>query len=298
MLDQIVWVNHPGQVVAVEWHVSSSYPQYNAEGRAKWRQYPPPYNGGYATPWAWIDGRNASYQYTYWEAYVSDALSYPTDVGVNITGSYDRGTRTGQVVAEILNGSADPIAANAYIVITEDSINYTGPNGDPWHNHVCRDYVPTETGTPLSVPAGGSDTVVQNFTLNSAWNQDRCNVLVYFQSPVVQSDSSKITYNAAQVPIALITGLQEPGLRKLAGPAVQVFPNPCRGAARISFPARNVAPYRLRLYGVDGSLVRELTGSTAAGANTVALERLSAGIYSFALETGGELARGRITVSN
>jgi len=298
MLDQIVWVNHPGQVVAVEWHVVSSYPLYSAEGRAKWQQYPPPYSGSYATPWAWVDGRNASYVYTNWEAYVSDALTYPTDIGVNVTGSYDRGTRNGQAIAVISNGSTSPIDANAYVVITEDSINYVGPNGDPWHNHVCRDYIPTQTGTPLSVPAGGSDTVIQDFTLSSNWNQDKCNVVVYFQSPTLQPDSSKVTYNSTQVTVASITGLQEPGLHVSVGPAVQAVPNPSRGAVQLSFSARAAAPYRLRLYAANGSLVRELIGRASEGTNTIAFDRLSAGVYSFVLEAGHASSRGRITVSN
>jgi len=64
-------------VARVEWHIYSASPLYNAEANAKWRLYPPPYNGGYATPWLWVDGKNRGYNYNSWENYIYDQMLVP-----------------------------------------------------------------------------------------------------------------------------------------------------------------------------------------------------------------------------
>src|SRR5512138_301194 len=110
MLDRLS-IDYAGYIAPIEWHISSSYPLYNAEGRAKMRMYPPPYQGGYATPWAWIDGHNCSYDYNGWGGYVSSRMLEATDVRMYLGGTYNPDTREGTIEAVLYNQGMMPVDA-------------------------------------------------------------------------------------------------------------------------------------------------------------------------------------------
>jgi len=281
----------------IEWHINSGYPLYNAEGRSKWRAYPPPYNGGYATPWAWVDGKSRSYQYSQWATYVYQQLTVPSDVQLAIGGTYDPGSRAGTAVIEMLNSSASAISATAQVVITEDSIYYAGPNGDPWHNHVCRDYVPDYNGTLVTIPASGADTLTIPYALDPGWNQDRCNVVVYVHKTDVQPDSSRPVYNGAIVKVMTMTGTAEPPARREPRMTVSCRPNPFRTRTVFSVSAAANTPYRLSVYSADGGLVRESVGTLPDRGelewNAAGLPR---GVYAYRLTTGAGTAQGKLVL--
>lgn len=266
--------------MAIQWHISSSYPLHNAEGRLKWRQYPPPYNGGYATPWCWVDGKNASYIYYYWEDYVNSALMIPADVQINLTGTYNTETRIGQVQAEFVNSSSSSISANAYFVITEDSLYYVGPNGDPWHNHVCRDYIPDQNGTSVTIPENGQDTLTQSFTLDSGWNVEKCNMVVYLQDPTIQPDSSKITFQGATIKIAQLTGISEEKPKNIISD-LRIAPNPCKGILEINLKPSTSNVLQLR--DVAGRILKQVSVSASDELVQLDLNKFSNGIYFVSL---------------
>lgn len=161
MLDQVEEAN-PGKLARVAWHIySGAPPMYKAEANAKWRRYPPPYQGGYATPWLWVDGKSRSYQYNSWQNYIYDEMLVPADVGLTHVGTtYDPVSRSGQLKVECYNSGAAPIISAALqFAITEDSVRYTGSNGDSIHNGVLRDYVPNQNGTTITLGPGVTDTM-------------------------------------------------------------------------------------------------------------------------------------------
>jgi hypothetical protein len=302
MLDQIL-IDYAGYAVGVQWHISSSYPLYNAEGRNKMRTYPPPYNGGYATPWAWIDGRNATYIYSGWPGYVSERMLQPTNILMSLSGTYNPGTRQGTVQAVFFNNGMTVANGKCHMVITEDSLNYTGPNGDPWHNHVCRDYLPNELGTDISIPGGGYDTVIQSFTLQANWVERMCRVVVYAQDPTIHPDVGYGGFQAGEAPVLELTGLAEP--RVPAGfyqnVAAEVTPNPCRDKAVFRFVAPAGQSYRLGVYSLDGSLVREFEGVSRAGETSLDWQRdgsVARGVYGWRLACGGAVTSGKLVVTD
>ncbi len=302
MLDQIC-IDYEGYVAAVEWHISSSYPLYNAEGRSKMRTYPPPYNGGYATPWAWIDGRNCSYVYSAWPGYVAQRILEPTDVRLWLSGTYDPGTRSGTVQAVFYNQGLAPVNGTCEMVITEDSLYYVGPNGDPWHNHVCRDYLPDHLGTPVSVPGGGYDTVVQPFTLQSGWVERMCKIVVYAQDLSFHPDSGYGAFQAGSVNVVELVGIETPSVPAsfYNNVAAGVSPNPCRSAAEFRFVAQPDRPYRLTVYRLDGSVVQEFTGQTRTGVTSVRWQRgpaVPCGVYAFRVDVAGATATGRLVIAD
>jgi hypothetical protein len=286
--------------VAVEWHVGSSYPLYNAEGRAKWYMYPPPYSGSYATPWIWIDGRQRGYVYSQWASYVSQRIAVPSDVMINLTGTYNSGLNTGEIMIELYNGSGARIDGAAQVVIVEDSCYYLGPNGDPWHNHVCRDYIPTQNGTSVSLQPGLYDTLIQPFTINAAWNESKCKIVVYLQNMTLQTDSSMPVYQGAETKVTALTGIEENSSFVIQPVKVSVNPNPCREKVRFNFADISGENYRLSIYRIDGSLVRELVGSNSDldwNLTDNQGKKLQPGVYGYRLLTPNRSVSGKIIIS-
>lgn len=287
--------------MAVEWHVGSSYPLYSAEGRAKWYMYPPPYSGSYATPWIWIDGRQRGYVYSQWASYVAQKLAIPSEVMINLTGSYNSGSRTGEIMVEFYNGSGARIDGAAQVVIVEDSCYYVSPNGDQWHNHVCRDYIPNQSGTNVSIQPGTYDTLTQPFTLNAAWNESRCKIVVYLQNMTLQADSSLPVYQGAETKLTALTGIDEKSSLKIQPVKITVNPNPCRENVRFNFTDISGENYRLSIYRIDGSLVREFIG-TNSNLNWNLTDKqgrkLQAGVYQYRLQTANRSTSGKIIISD
>jgi hypothetical protein len=286
VLDQIV-ASYPGQVMSIEWHTASGYPLYNAESRTRWFTYPAPYwyNNGwyYATPWLWVDGKQRGYDCYAWEGYVADAVAQPADVEVNLTGNYDPVSRTGQIVAEFVNGTSSSISGTALAAITEDSLYYVAPNGDPWHNHVGRDYIPNQNGTAVTVPANGRDTLALDFTIGTGWNDARCQALVYFQNPSVQPDSSKPVYDGSSTPVLLLTGVKESHGPVRVHDRFTISPNPTTGLLQVN--RAGTERRQLLVHDAAGRLVRRCAVEAGPG-SSVDLRDLQEGIYLVNLEGG------------
>jgi len=296
VLDQISR-DYAGYVAPIEWHTVSIYPLYSAEGRAKWFQYPPPYNGGYATPWLWVDGKSRSYQSGAWAGYVSSQILVPSDVRLSHVGTiYDPATRSGEVVLECLNGGSTEITAALQVVITEDSLHYTGPNGDPIHNHVCRDYVPDQNGTTVTIPAGEADTVTVAYSLQPSWVEEYVKIVTYLQNMTTQPDSTKPCYQGAIGGVLSFTGVEESKLLAARDLRVQVSPNPCRTGCEFTLSGAAAHGARITVYSPDGRLVSSF--ETAANEATWHRAGLPRGIYLYRVNAGTATAEGKLVVTD
>ncbi|HDQ98801.1 MAG TPA: hypothetical protein ENN51_00740 [candidate division WOR-3 bacterium] len=301
-MDQIV-LDFPGRIAAIEWHINASYPLYSAEARTRFRSYPPPYNGGYATPWAWIDGKSRGYQYSSWSSWAQYQMAIPAEYGIGLTGSYTPGAGSGELAIELTNPTSSPVTADLFVVITEDSIYYSAPNGDPWHNHVCRQFATGVSGTSVTIPAMTTDTVIQNFAIESGWVEERCNLVAYLQTPDVQPDSSRPIHQGAIIRLLELTGIaeREPVRPRLA---VTAGPNPVRDRAELHFNARPGSSWRLAVYSSTGRRVASLQG-IANGKDIVTWNRrdesgsrVPAGVYGWRLTVDGRTAQGKLVTTD
>jgi len=284
-------------VARVEWHIYSASPLYNAEANAKWRLYPPPYNGGYATPWLWVDGKNRGYNYNSWENYIYDQMLVPSDVGMtHLATTYDSISRSGQVQVEYYNSGADTINAAVQFVITEDSCYYVGTNGDAWHNGVCRDYVPNQYGTPLTLAPGAADTVTLSYSLQPSWVQEKVKLVLYLQNMTVQSDSSMPCYQGIANKVMDYTGVQEPWLFSTGDLRVQVGPNPCRTGCEFTLSGAAAHGARIAMYSPDGRLVSNV--QTAGNKASWSRNGVSRGIYLYRVTSGTATAQGKLVVTD
>lgn len=306
-VDQIV-ANYPGRVAAIEWHINSGYPLYSAEARQRWYSYPPPYYSGgnwyYATPWAWFDGKNRGYQYTAWNSWAQTHMAVPAEVGINLAGEYLPGAGSGELTIELVNPTSEDVSANLLVVITEDSIYAPAPNGDQWHNHICRDYVTGIAGTSVTIPAQTTDTIIQPFVIEGGWVERHCHLIAFLQNPTQQPDSSRPVLQGATTRLLELTGVKEPprptGLRL----SVTGGPNPVRDRAELRFNAAPGARWELAVFSSAGRLVTERSGAVA-GSELVTWQprdasgsRLPAGVYAWRLAVASETAQGKFVLTD
>jgi hypothetical protein len=297
-LDQICQ-DYAGQVAPIEWHVNSTgYPLYSTEAKAKMFLYPPPFYGGYVTPWLWVDGKSLGSSYDTWASYVAGQVSVPTDVSLAHVGTtYDPTLRNGSLKVECHNGGATSIDAALLVALTEDSIYFDAPNGDPWHNHVCRDYIPDENGTPVTLAPGATDTVILPYAVHPAYVAQNVKLVVYLQNMAVQPDSSLPCYQGLVGNVLdFVNGVEEsksPAVRDLR---VSATPNPCRIGCQFVLSGAVAEGARITMYAADGRLVSSFP---AAGSRTSWTRAgLARGVYLYRVNAGTATAEGKLIVTD
>ncbi len=289
-------------------HIGTSYPLYCAEARSRWYSYPPPYYSGgnwyYATPWLWYDGDpHGSYTYSQWQSKILARMAQPSPVTVTMWGDYSQTDGTGMINAQFRNDGSTTLSGRVLYVITEDSLYYLGPNGDPWHNHVARDYIPNQNGQSVSVPAGDSVTVSYAFTIQAGWNEDNCDIIAMFQDTQFQADSTKEVWQGGIKPVMDLIGVEEYESDVMPVYAVNSIPNPCVSNTSFQFELPIGTNYKIAIYDVSGRRIQTLDGIASGAKESVRwnLEdntetHVSSGIYCYRFESEVTNQTGKIIV--
>ncbi len=292
------------RIAPITYYTGSSDPFYTTEGYSRWHSYPPPYRYGsswvYAWPWLWLDGdKHPGYQYATWEGYLQARLPVPSDLEIDLGGSYEPGSRSGSLEITIENVGSVPLTGTLQCVLTESELYYVAPNGLDWHHHVMRDMIPTDAGTSVTLPPGEPTVVTLGFELDPAWVADECKLICFVQHEVLQPDSTKEIWQGAKVAVLDLTGsaaveTRPQGTAALQAPAVlqPMRPNPARPATEVTFELAGPAEVSLDLFDIAGRKVRVLAaGRYPAGAHTMVWNgtggdglQVPAGIYYCRLE--------------
>lgn len=200
-------------------------------------------------------------------------MNMPASVTIKISGSYDPVTRNGTMRVVYRNDSTGTIhQARAITAITEDSIEYYAPSGDSMYNNVARDYVPDPDGQVFSIPAGDSAIISQYFTLDTAWNFDKCMIVTWLQSDVWTADSNKPIYQGCKKPVSELDqfaiGEQVSNGLDLRTSAM---PNPCtdRSGTRFVFDLAAGTQYKIGIFDIQGRRLRKISGISEGLENRV-----------------------------
>ena len=286
-------------------HIASSYPLYCAEALQRMYTYRPPYNGGYATPWLWYDGdQHGSYTYSQWQSKIVARMNQPAPVTVTMWGDYSQTDGTGMINAQFRNDGSTTLSGRVLYVITEDSIYYAqAPNGDVWHNHVARDYIPNYTGQSVSIPAGDSVTVAYPFTIQAGWDENRCEIITMFQDTQFQADSTKEVWQGGIKPVMDLIGVEEYESDVMPVYAVTSIPNPCVSNTSFQFELPIVTDYRIDIYDVSGRRLRSLSGVTHQTQGSVNWDltndqgaKVGAGVYLYRFTSEVLNTSGKVVV--
>jgi hypothetical protein len=301
---------NPGRVALVEMHVSSSYAGYGMylyEARQRMFFYPAPhYQGGwgYYTPYLWYDGHKGSVSYSTWQSKINTRMNIPSPVTITMWGDWWPAAGTGTIYAQFRNDSTATLTGNVLFVATEDSIIIRNvPNGDTMHNHVARDYLPTNTGEIVSVPAGDSITLSRTFALQPTWKPDMIEFVTWIQDLNMNPEDSTIEIWQGGILDIDELGIEEYGNNEIAQAHIIPIPNPAVNATRFSFTLPDRTTYRIAFYDVSGRKIKTLTGIASGNEESVEWNlrneqgtRVSAGVYLYRFESSEIETTGKVVV--
>lgn len=299
--------NYPGRVAAIEMHVSIFDSFYLPEALNRMHYYPPPCstvgNWFYTSPWLWYDGdKHGTEDYNTWEPKIVNRMMHDAPVTLTMGGIFSANEDTGRVYAHFRNDSTDTITGRVIFVITEDSLFYPSPNGDLWHNHVPRDYVPDHNGQVVSIAPGDSLTIDQFFSLDTLWNDEMCEIVTWIQNDSMSADSIKEIWQGAMIKVTDLTGIHEQETNVVRS-RVDAYPNPCARDITFMLDIPSRSAYTLILYDVLGRPVRRFSGTAPVGRHEVtwnlldmAGRKVGTGIYFYYLKHKDTQVHGKIVV--
>ncbi len=289
-------------------HTSSGYPLYCYEADQRRYYYPPPYwyNGDwyYAYPWLWIDGdKHGAYQYSQWETKITNRMSHPAPVSISIWGDYTPTDGTGTIYVQFRNDSTSTITGRILFVITEDSLYFVASNGDLWHNHVARDYLPDHNGEVVIIPPGDSITLNRSFTIDPTWDEEKCEIVTWIQDDYMQPDTTKEIWQGSLTKLLELTGIEKEVNNTGIHQTVNPIPNPCTNGTMFPFTLPRRTHYTFAFYDISGRLIRTIKGVSSGNKQSVSWNlkdsngiRINSGIYLYKFESEYKQECGKIVV--
>jgi len=241
--------------------------------------------------------------YAQWEAMIVARLALPAPVAIRIDGNYSAGGDTGTVYATIRNDSTASINGRVIVAITEDSLLYAAPNGVMIHCNVPRDFIPDDSGTTVTIPAGDSVLVTQPIVTNASWADNHLNILVWIQNDVMQPDSTKEIWQGSVTKLVEL-GIADHG-HKAVDPRTNVRsqPNPCVRGTDFVFSLASDQPYSIRIFDLAGREINILSGVGTGQTQHAAWNLhdhsgrpVASGVYLYRYETNGRASFGKIVI--
>lgn len=141
------------------------------------------YYGVLFTPQCRIDGVNSGqFSSTSWSAQINAEFKTAKYLDITMSNTFNSGTDSGVVTANISLVSALPSSDNVvHVVITENNIPYvTAPNGITYPDDVMRYMITGSEGESINV--GQNTAVTKNYGIASNWNPNECYITVFVQS--------------------------------------------------------------------------------------------------------------------
>ncbi len=225
-------------------------------------------------------------------------MAQEAPIAITLSGTYNPTTRSGTTTANFTNEQSIPITGRVQFVIIEDSIYYPAPNGDAWHNHVARDYLPDWNGEVVTIPGGETITLSRDFTLSTDWDPNYCQVIVFIQDDYLQPDSNKFVYQGAKKKINEFVAVEEISYSKLQH---NVYPNPVSNFAIFSLPNLQNLPVEITIYNSEGKVINQLSATNSSSPIIWNLtnkygRKVEPGIYFYHLRRKEKIIIGKLVV--
>jgi hypothetical protein len=274
---------------------------YFQEVYDRWHSYPPPDNGNYSYPWLWFDGNpHGGWVDSSWHGKIDSRLSVPAPVTIAMWGTYNSANGNGTICARYRNDSTAAINGRVLFVVTEDSIYYAGTNGDAWHNHVARDYLPDQNGENVTIPASDSVLINREFMIGSGWNANRCRILTWLQSDNMLPDSTKPIYQGGMKKVSDLVAVDESSIFNLRSSSIRIYPNPAHRQVNFDVDLELGRAYSIQIFTPTGQLIKSITSVSKISLETITwlLDRnLSDGVYFMEFRTKSEHYLGKIIIA-
>lgn len=179
------------------------------------------------------------------------------------------------------------------LAVVEDPVKYATPpgtNGETEFPSTLRKLLPSATGTTLS---GASTPFNYTYTIPTGQVKENLFVVAF-----VQNNTNKQVYKGGKIKngfsLNTVTSVAEP-TAMVNG--LNVYPNPARGEARISFNSNQMGQARLRMFNLSGQEVMSRIISITEGENNhrLDLDGLAKGLYL--VELSGDNGHSTVRLS-
>ncbi len=204
-----------------------------------------------------------AYGYAELQAAYDQRKATPTNVTLEIAGSYD--ANSGNMQVELSAESTTPLPAGDYrlhIVLAASGIYFEAPNGIDWHEYTMRDMISDHSGHSVDfvgdMPQRAS--VVVDFTLDPLFVPENCELVCF-----LQDHDDREVWQAAKAQVTQLdaTGVAESASAFALGAA---YPNPFNPVTRIPVTLEKSSNVRLEIIDPAGRVLRVLQdGVLAAG---------------------------------
>ncbi len=218
-------------------------------------------------------------------------------------GTYNQGTGNGTVYVKFKSDTTATVTGRVRFVLTEDSLYYSAPNGDLWHNHVARDYLPDTGGTAVTIAPGESVIVSRNFTVQSGWNANRCEIVAWIQSTVLLPDSTRDIWQGGMIKVTDLTAVEEDISQKPVMLTISPVPNPCVDHTKFTFTLNKGEAYTISIFDVTGRKVREIKGYSSGNKQTIEWDlknqtgqKVNSGVYLYRFISLNTEKTGKIVI--
>ncbi|PBQ30570.1 hypothetical protein CNR22_01880 [Sphingobacteriaceae bacterium] len=170
-----------------------------------------------------------------------------------------------------------------FVVLAEDTLNYTGSNGEPVHFDVFRKSLTGATGLNISLPASVGDSVVYSMssTVNAAWNFSRI-----FTLAILQETATKAVVQAQSISAG--TNNTTTGISNLylSNTTIKAY---VTDAGILVKQDKILENGSMTLYDITGRVL--LSKVLDSNSEIIPLPEISAGIYLYALKSGNSIVK-------
>ena len=177
-----------------------------------------------------------------------------------------------------------------FVALAEDTLVYTGSNGEPVHYDVFRKSLTGATGISITLPSTVGDSVVytKSSPSNVAWNFSRIGTLAILQDAtskaVVQSESALASSNNVTTGIFSANAFNQNITAFVTDNAIVI---------KQAVYSENTS---ITVYDITGKII--LTKALTNTYEAIALPNISAGFYVYAIKSKDSIVKtGKVTIN-
>ncbi|RPI17864.1 MAG: T9SS C-terminal target domain-containing protein [Ignavibacteriae bacterium] len=234
-----------------------------------------------------------------WSGWVNVLSSYDAGVNINVTKSYNSGTRQLQVTANATALRNIDSTAKINLVVYEDNLIYpqvgngSCPGSQTWvHKWVVRNMVNGALGEDLSTGTWTANTLKSKSwttTLDNAWSAENCRVALFVYLSGSSLTSGSPVQQTFKDYIIAPTGVGNKNETATEFSLSQNYPNPFNPTTNVHFTLPKESNVSLKIFDISGREVASYVNNEMLKAGTYNVEvdasGWSSGIYFYTLQT-------------
>ncbi len=207
----------------------------------------------------------------------------PLDIQMDLIGN--------SCYVKIDNELNSTISGNLYVFLIENEVTSSK------HSAIPRKTMNEVIGEPISIGGNGSFTKDFNFTIDTGWVEDNCEIVAFVQK------SDKEVIQAKKIGLGPV-GINKPAITKNGGKFFKVIRNNSAGNIAFSFEFEMPTQLTLKIYNSSGKQVKKLNSAIYnQGKHSILWDlkddnstRVARGVYYIELSTKNRIQSEKVII--